>query len=81
MTTIPESDYIIVPKVFSERRRYIPMGFMTPDILCSDLVFLIPDASLYHFGVLESNVHMSWIAIFCSSAFFKIHCNVTSIIK
>ena len=41
------------------------MGFMTPDILCSDLVFLIPDATLYHFGVLESNVHMAWMRTVC----------------
>lgn len=65
MTCIPESDYIIIPKVSSERRRYIPMGFMTPDILCSDLVFLIPDATLYHFGILESNVHMAWMRTVC----------------
>ena len=37
------------------------MGLMTPDILCSDLVFLIPEATSYHFGVLESSVHMSWM--------------------
>ena len=65
MTSIPESDYIIIPKVSSEHRRYIPMGFMTPDVLCSDLVFLIPDATLYHFGVLESNVHMAWMRTVC----------------
>ena len=65
MTTIPESDYIIVPKVSSERRRYIPMGFMTPDVLCSDLVFLIPDATLYHFGILQSNIHMAWMRTVC----------------
>ena len=58
---MPKGTYIIVPEVSSERRRYIPMGFMTPDILCSNLVKLIPDATLYHFGVLESNVHMAWM--------------------
>ena len=41
------------------------MGFMTPDILCSDLVFLIPNAELYHFGVLTSNVHMAWMRAVC----------------
>ena len=41
------------------------MGFMTPDTLSSDLVFLIPDATLYHFGVLTSNVHMSWVRTVC----------------
>lgn len=39
------------------------MGFMSPENLCSDLVFLIPDATLYHFGVLESNVHMAWVRV------------------
>ena len=61
LTTIPDTDYIVIPKVSSENRRYVPMGFMTPDILCSDLVFLVPDATLYHFGVLMSNVHMAWM--------------------
>lgn len=41
------------------------MGFMTPDILCSDLVFLVPNATLYNFGVLESNVHMAWMRVVC----------------
>ena len=64
-TAIPDSDYIIVPKVSSENRRYVPMGFMTPDILCSDLVFLVPNAKLYHLGVLTSNVHMAWMRAVC----------------
>ena len=65
MTTIPTTNYIVIPKVSSENRRYVPMGFMTPDILCSDLVFLIPDATLYHFGILTSNVHMAWMRAVC----------------
>lgn len=64
-STIPDSNYVIIPKVSSERRRYIPMGFMTPDNLCSDLVFVIPNATLYYFGVLTSNVHMSWTRAVC----------------
>lgn len=62
---MPDSTYVIIPKVSSERRRYIPMGLMTPNILASDLVFIIPDASLYHFGVLTSNVHMAWVRAVC----------------
>ena len=62
---LPSGTYIVVPKVSSERRRYVPMGFFTPDIMCSDLVFLIPNATLYHFGILESNVHMSWMRAVC----------------
>ena len=62
---MPKGNYIVIPKVSSERRRYVPMGFMSPDILCSDLVFLIPDATLYHFGVLTSNIHMAWMRTVC----------------
>ena len=62
---MPKGNFIIVPKVSSERRFYVPMGFMSPDVFASDLVFIIPDASLYHFGVLESRVHMAWMRTVC----------------
>ena len=62
---MPEGTYIVVPEVSSERRRYVPMGFMTPDILCSNLVKIIPNATLYHLGVLTSNVHMAWMRAVC----------------
>lgn len=62
---MPDSTYILVPKVSSERRRYVPIGFMTPDVLCSDLDFIIPKASLYHFGILTSNIHMAWMRAVC----------------
>ncbi len=62
---MPKSNFIIVPKVSSEKRRYVPMGFMSPNVMASDLVFLIPDATLYHFGILESNVHMAWMRAVC----------------
>ena len=62
---MPKETYIIVPEVSSERRRYVPMGFMTPDILCSNLVKIIPNATLYHFGILTSNVHMAWMRAVC----------------
>lgn len=62
---IPTSDYVVIPKVSSERRRYVPMGLLSPDILSSDLVFIIPDATLYHFGILTSNVHMAWMRAVC----------------
>lgn len=62
---MPKGHYIIVPKVSSERRRYVPMGFMPPDVMASDLVFIVPDATLYHFGILESNVHMAWMRAVC----------------
>lgn len=62
---MPKSTYVVIPEVSSERRRYIPMGFMTPDILCSNLVKIVPDATLYHLGVLTSNVHMAWVRAVC----------------
>ena len=60
-----DSDYIVVPEVSSERRKYIPMGFMSKDVICSNLIKFIPSATLYHFGILESNVHMAWMRAVC----------------
>ena len=62
---MPQSTYIVIPEVSSEKRRYIPMGFMMPEVLCSNLVKIIPNATLYHFGVLTSNVHMAWVRTIC----------------
>ncbi len=57
----PESNYLIIPQVSSERRKYIPIGFMSPDVIASNLVFVVPDATLYHFGVLTSAMHNAWV--------------------
>ena len=62
---MPSSNFIVIPKVSTDKRRYIPMGFMPPDALCGDAVFIIPNATLYHFGVLTSNVHMAWTRAVC----------------
>lgn len=62
---IPEGSYIAIPEVSSERREYIPMGFLTPDTLCSNKLRLIPDATLFHFGVLTSVMHMAWTRVVC----------------
>jgi len=62
---IPKGNFMIIPVVSSEKRRYVPIGFMSPDVMCSNQVNLIPDATLYHFGVLESNVHMAWMRAVC----------------
>ncbi len=59
----PDSDYIMVPETSSGKRRYIPMGFQTKDVIASNLVFLIPDANMYDFGVLMSNVHNAWMRL------------------
>ena len=61
----PETEYIAVPKVSSERRRYIPIGFLPASTIASDLLFLIPEATLYHFGILTSNVHNGWMRAVC----------------
>lgn len=61
----PNTDYIAIPKTSSEKRRYIPIGFLPPMVIASDLLFLIPDATLYHFGILTSNVHNAWMRTVC----------------
>ena len=62
---MPKGDYVVIPEVSSQRRRYVPMGYMNDSVLCSNKVRLMPNASLYHFGVLESNVHMAWMRAVC----------------
>ena len=61
----PTTNYIAIPEVSSQRRRYIPMGFLTSDIVCSNKLQLIPDATIYQFGVLTSNVSMAWTRVVC----------------
>ena len=58
-------EYIIVPRHSSESRRYIPLGFVSPDVKVNDAVLTVPEATLYHFGVLTSNVHMAWMRVIC----------------
>ena len=62
---MPKGMSILIPETSSERRNYIPMGFITPGILCSNAVRLIPNATLFHFGVLTSSVHMAWTRAVC----------------
>lgn len=62
---MPAGSSIAIPKVSSENRRYIPMAFLEPPTLCSDLLQLIPGATLYHFGVLTSAMHMAWTRAIC----------------
>lgn len=57
----PETDYLLVPSNSSERRRYIPIGFMTKEDISTNANLVIPNATLYEFGILTSNVHMSWV--------------------
>ena len=65
VTNMPKGSFLVIPQVSSERRRYIPMGYMDDGVLCSDKVRIMPDATLYHFGILESNVHMAWMRTIC----------------
>lgn len=58
---INPKNFIAVPKVSSERRRYVPIGYLDDTVIAGDKLFMIPDANLYHFGVLTSNVHMAWM--------------------
>ena len=60
-----DSNYLCIPEVSSERRRYIPIGFMDKSIIASNKLLIVPDASLYHFGILTSNVHMAWTRTVC----------------
>ena len=60
----PDADYILVPRVSSERRRYVPMGFLPSSVIAGDTITL-PNATPYHFGVLTSSVHMSWMRLLC----------------
>jgi type I restriction-modification system DNA methylase subunit len=57
----PDSDYMAIPITSSERRRYIPIGYMSKDIIASNHLLVLPNATLYEFGVLISNVHMAWM--------------------
>lgn len=61
----PTDSFMIVPKVSSERRPYIPMAFRSDNTLVSDLCFIISNATLYHFGVLTSSMHMAWMRQVC----------------
>ncbi len=59
------SDYLAVPETSSEKRRYIPIGFLNSSVLCSNAIRILPEATLYHFGILTSNVHMAWMRAVC----------------
>ena len=62
---MPKGNYIVIPEVSSEKRRYIPIGYMNDSVLCSNKLRLMPDANLYELGVLTSNVHNAWMRAVC----------------
>jgi hypothetical protein len=61
----PDSAFVVVPQVSSERRQYIPIGFLPARAIASNLLCIIPKAGLYHFGILTSGVHMAWTKVVC----------------
>ena len=61
----PETDFVAIPKVSSERRRYIPIDFMSPETVVGDKIYIVENATLYDFGILTSNVHMAWTRAVC----------------
>ena len=58
-------DFILIPRVSSEKRKYIPIGFVDGEVIANDACQLVPNATLYHFGVLTSNVHNAWMRTVC----------------
>jgi hypothetical protein len=60
-----ETEYIIIPSVSSERRKYIPIGFMPSNAIASNLCLIVPNAKLYHFGILTSLMHITWVKNVC----------------
>ena len=64
-TQHPNSSYLLVPRISSEMRTYIPIGFMHEDVVASDACLIITNATLYHFGVLSSAMHMAWVRTVC----------------
>ena len=61
----PTRDYILVPRHSSELRRYVPIGYVSSNVICGDANHMIPNAELFHFGVLTSSVHMTWMRTVC----------------
>lgn len=61
----PESEYVVIPRVSSENRTYIPMSFFDKEKIVGDTCLAIPNATLYHFGVLQSLMHMTWVSYVC----------------
>ena len=62
---MPDKKYLLFPRVSSERRHYIPIGFISPKTLASDATIILPNATLFHFGILTSTMHMDWMRYFC----------------
>ncbi len=62
---IPANDYLVIAKVSSEKRAFVPIGYLHASTLASDLLFVMPGATLFHFGVLASTMHNAWVRYTC----------------
>jgi hypothetical protein len=61
----PKSNYLAIPEVSSEKRVYIPIGFLSPDVIASNTIQLVANAEIWHFGILSSLMHMTWTKTVC----------------
>lgn len=61
VTVIPNAPFLVIPEVSSERRDYVPIGWLEPPVIPSNLVRILPNADRYHFGILTSRMHMAWL--------------------
>ncbi|MGV8964559.1 MAG: class I SAM-dependent DNA methyltransferase [Candidatus Saccharimonadaceae bacterium] len=61
----PSTDYLAFPTLSSENRNYIPIAFLNPDIIASNQLYILPNSTIFHFGVLTSGMHMSWVKYIC----------------
>jgi hypothetical protein len=61
----PESNYLCIPRTSSEKRKYLPVGFLSSKVIANSGIFTVPKASLFHFGILTSSMHMAWMRRIC----------------
>jgi len=61
----PNTDYLLIPSVSSERRQFVPIGFMPSEVIASNLCLIVPGATLYHFAILTSSMHIAWVRAVC----------------
>jgi hypothetical protein len=61
VTVVPDRPFLVIPEVSSERRKYVPIGCLKPPVIPSNLVRVMLDADLWHFGILTSAIHMAWL--------------------
>lgn len=61
----PQGSYLLIPRHSSQSRNYIPIGFISADVICGDANLLVPDASIYQFGIMTSSIHMAWVKTVC----------------